>query len=49
MRTYICPDKFDMYRANFEDADDHFDLQDIHCVAAANGTERAFGDSVISV
>jgi DNA (cytosine-5)-methyltransferase 1 len=32
----ICPDKFDMYRANFEDADDHFDLRDIHRVNAAD-------------
>jgi len=26
----ICPDKFDMYAAHFEDADDHFVVEDIH-------------------
>lgn len=26
----ICPDKFEMYAAHFEDADDHFVVEDIH-------------------
>jgi len=32
----ICPGKFEMYRANFEDADDHFVVEDIHDVLAAD-------------
>jgi DNA (cytosine-5)-methyltransferase 1 len=32
----ICEDKFAMYRANFEDADDHFEVEDIHEVSAAD-------------
>src|SRR5438093_1520433 len=26
----ICPDKYEMYAAHFEDADDHFVVEDIH-------------------
>ena len=32
----ICPEKFEMYRANFEDADDHFVVEDIHKVRAVD-------------
>lgn len=32
----ICPEKYEMYRANFEDADDHFVVEDIHRVKAAD-------------
>ncbi len=31
----ICPEKFEMYRANFEDADDHFVIEDIHTIRAS--------------
>lgn len=26
----LCPDKYEMYRAHFDDADDHFVVEDIH-------------------
>ena len=32
----ICPEKFEMYRANFEDADDHFVVEDIHQIRASD-------------
>lgn len=32
----ICPEKFEMYRANFEDADDHFVVEDIHRIRASD-------------
>jgi DNA (cytosine-5)-methyltransferase 1 len=32
----ICSEKFGMYRANFEDADDHFVVEDIHRVRASD-------------
>lgn len=32
----ICPEKFEMYRANFDDADDHFVLEDIHHIRSAD-------------
>jgi DNA (cytosine-5)-methyltransferase 1 len=32
----ICPEKFDMYRANFEDAEDHFVVEDIHQIKASD-------------
>jgi DNA (cytosine-5)-methyltransferase 1 len=32
----ICPEKFEMYRANFEDADDHFVIEDIHRIKACD-------------
>lgn len=31
----ICPEKFKMYRANFDDADDHFVVEDVHRVKAS--------------
>jgi DNA (cytosine-5)-methyltransferase 1 len=30
----ICPDKYEMYSAHFEDADDHFVVEDIHKLKA---------------
>jgi DNA (cytosine-5)-methyltransferase 1 len=30
----ICPDKYEMYAAHFEDADDHFVIEDIHTLKA---------------
>lgn len=32
----ICPEKFEMYRANFADADDHFVVEDIHRIRASD-------------
>jgi DNA (cytosine-5)-methyltransferase 1 len=31
----ICPEKFEMYRANFDDADDHFVVEDVHRIKAS--------------
>ena len=30
----ICQDKYEMYTAHFEDADDHFIVEDIHKISA---------------
>jgi DNA (cytosine-5)-methyltransferase 1 len=32
----VCPDKYALYRGQFEDADDHFALGDIHQIRAAD-------------